>query len=54
MPLTHPDNGVSMGGTLKDVSTQKKNYILVGSKDLLNLYLILPGGTDWVTQPTPD
>jgi hypothetical protein len=24
MPLTHQDNGVSIGGTLKDVSTQKK------------------------------
>jgi hypothetical protein len=24
MPLTHQDNEVSMGGTLKDVSTQKK------------------------------
>jgi hypothetical protein len=24
MPLTHQDNGVSMGRTLKDVSTQKK------------------------------
>jgi hypothetical protein len=38
MPLTHQDNGVSMGGTLKDVSTQKKCYIMAGSKDLLNSY----------------
>jgi hypothetical protein len=24
MPLTHQDNGVSMGGTLREVSTLKK------------------------------
>jgi hypothetical protein len=40
MPLTHQNNGVLMGGTLKDVSTKKKCYILAGSKDPLNLYMV--------------
>jgi hypothetical protein len=44
MPLTHQDNGVSMGGTLKDVLTQKNCYITAGSKGLLNLHLLLGFG----------
>jgi hypothetical protein len=37
--VQYGDNGVSMGGILREVSTLKNCYILAGSKDLLNLYM---------------
>jgi hypothetical protein len=38
MPTIGGDNGVSMGGYDNGVATLKYCYILVGSKDPLNLY----------------
>ncbi len=41
MPLTHQDNGVSMGGSLKEVSILKNCYILADPKGRLNSKLVL-------------
>ncbi len=38
MPLTHRDNGVSMGGSLKEVSILKNCYILADPNSRINLY----------------
>jgi hypothetical protein len=40
MPLTHQDYGVSMGGSLKEVSIVKNYYILTDPKGRLNSYPI--------------
>jgi hypothetical protein len=39
MPLTHRDNGVSMGGSLKEVSILKNCYISADPKGRLNSYV---------------
>ncbi len=39
MPLTHRDNGVSMGGSLKEVSILKNCYISADPKGRINSYL---------------
>jgi hypothetical protein len=38
MPLTHQDNWVSMGGSLKEVSILKNCYISADPKGRLNSY----------------
>jgi hypothetical protein len=39
MPLTHQDNGASMGGSLKEVSILKNCYISADPKGRINSYL---------------
>ncbi len=50
MPLTHQDNGVSMGGTLKDVSTQKK----IHNGGLKRPAKLIPKRSPSSTKPTYD
>ncbi len=38
MPLSHQDNGVSMGGSLKEVSILKNCYVLADPKGRINLH----------------
>jgi hypothetical protein len=52
MPLTHRDNGVSMGGSLKEVSILKNCYISADPKGRLNSYLLMvPENFIWCSLP---